>query len=195
MEEAVKQVCPAGVRLVLTAGSGPAELVEYCQQAAAAAAAEESGGAAAEPYMEAASQQPITSLLRYGPRTATTLRYGQPELLPRVVAVAEVLHAAGFRPTAFLKGKLHQLPEKSRAVALALDPPEGGWSPASHHRFPPRFKAAARSLLLAAAVTAQGTARQRLQGGGTVSASLGSLSADALLLLLRRAAYPLAVWV
>ncbi|KAL4423694.1 hypothetical protein ABPG75_000995 [Micractinium tetrahymenae] len=205
MEEAVKQVCPAGVRLVATAGSGPAELVQYCQQAAAAAAAQEAADAAAEaarhgrpirePFMITASQQPFCSLLTYGPRDAPWLRNRQAEALPRVVEVAEALHAAGFRPSAFLKEKLHQLPEKSQAVALALDPPEGGWSPASHHRYPPRFKAAARALLLAAAALAPGTARQQQRGGGTAGASLGSLSTDALLHVMSKAAYPLAAWV
>lgn len=78
---------------------------------------------------------------------------------------------------------------RTNAVRLALSQPP--WNPgANHHMFPQRFREAARLLLLACCCPA---------GGGGGSAAPGSqellLSRDALLEVLRRAAYPVSSWL
>ena len=68
---------------------------------------------------------------------------------------------------------------------VAQRPP---WSPANHGSFPPAFRAAGRTLLLAAH---RSTAEVAGPGGG---ASLGALPQPLLHAILARAAYPLSAW-
>ena len=76
---------------------------------------------------------------------------------------------------------------------LALTQPS--WAPHIHAQWPPRFKAAARWLLLAAchAVQPSGGGSGSSGGGGGDCAGL-PLSRDALLEVLALAAYPISAW-
>ena len=79
------------------------------------------------------------------------------------------------------------------------------WTPASHGRFPPAFRAAAKALLLVAhrgaAVAAaeqeagvQQAAAAELPDQPMDAALLAQLPEDALLHIIRQAAYPLSAW-
>ncbi|KAL4436554.1 hypothetical protein ABPG75_003693 [Micractinium tetrahymenae] len=126
------------------------------------------------------------------------------ELLPEVEALME----AGFRPAVYKQvmvrrwqpgpelapARLYErygpvlqdegldLAGHNRWLWMAIQHPD--WSPAQHSRYPPAFKAAARTLLLAA---------QR-GSGQRPAASLGSLPVEVLLAILGVAAYPLSAW-
>ncbi|KAL4436508.1 hypothetical protein ABPG75_003647 [Micractinium tetrahymenae] len=104
----------------------------------------------------------------------------------------------------------------NRWLWLAIQHP--AWSPAQHHRFPPSFKAAVRTLLLAAHHLSRTTASIGGQQGGTrggrrsrqqprgrrrtatvaaatgPAASMGSLPRELLLQVLGLAAHPLSSW-
>ena len=80
---------------------------------------------------------------------------------------------------------------------LAAQQPD--WSPQEHARFPPAFKAAARTLLLAARHGARLGGGPDEQSPGEEGAEgalrqLGALPAKALLRVLGVAAYPLSAW-
>ena len=61
------------------------------------------------------------------------------------------------------------------------------WSPETHARWPPCFKGAAATLLLAA--------QRSSNTSGATGTQLGVLPADLLLRVLSAAAYPLSAWV
>ena len=109
-------------------------------------------------------------------------------MLRQAVAVLEALEAAGLGGAA-PEGTIHagaalRPLQADSPLHLALDKP--AWTPASHQRFPRRFKAASRALLLAAHAS-----RSAPDG----SATLGDLPTDVVLLVVGAAAYPLATWL
>jgi hypothetical protein len=66
----------------------------------------------------------------------------------------------------------------------------GAWSPATHHRWPDSFKAAARVVLLAGGRTG-GSGRGVRHAP---AASLATLPADVLLRIVQLAAAPMSAW-
>jgi hypothetical protein len=96
-------------------------------------------------------------------------------------------------------GALPPLLLPRREVHLAITHPT--WSRHQHHRFPPAFRAAARTLLLAtqrasnasAASDNSSTVRGEC-GGSVVCEELGRLPEGVLGHVLQLAAYPLSVW-
>ena len=85
---------------------------------------------------------------------------------------------------------------------LAVEQPD--WEPATHARFPPRFRQAVRELLLcvhrASKVVVEGGAGGQGTGPGSSAAlvlqrALGGLPSDPLLRVLGAAAYPLSAWM
>lgn len=89
-----------------------------------------------------------------------------------------------------------------RWLALAIEHPD--WSPTSHPRFMPSFRAAARTLLLAAqrgtmAAGAGSSATAAEEGSGAEpqlswAGLLASLPPELLLRIVGLAAYPLSTW-
>ncbi|KAI7835697.1 hypothetical protein COHA_010436 [Chlorella ohadii] len=84
-----------------------------------------------------------------------------------------------------LTAGLRMQPAKLSATdkrVLRLTVPRVPWSPSNHHLFPPAFRRACRTLLLAAHRSSSAT-------------SLGSLPADVLPIIMQQATYPLSQWV
>jgi len=78
------------------------------------------------------------------------------------------------------------------------------WSPEAHKAFPPRFRAAARALLLAnhrglaAAADSDSPSRSGVAPAGSIAEGTGTafhLPSEVLLLILGKAAHPPAAWV
>lgn len=72
----------------------------------------------------------------------------------------------------------------SRFLWLALERP--AWSPEQHRRFPPRFKRAVRTLLLAS--------HRGRQPGGAEQRHLAAVPNELLVRILGHMAYPLSAW-
>ena len=88
------------------------------------------------------------------------------------------------------------LPPKRRPLRLAVS--RLPWSPDIHILFPPAFRRACRALLLAACRSGGTLQQPGAVASGVLGlqppAHLGSLPADALLLIMQQAAYPLSLW-
>ncbi|PSC73519.1 trans-2-enoyl-mitochondrial [Micractinium conductrix] len=69
------------------------------------------------------------------------------------------------------------------------------WSPATHHLWPPAFKAAARALLLALARDVGDAGSEGGDDGSAAGANLACLPAPLLLRVLQLAAAPMSTWV
>ncbi|KAL4431357.1 hypothetical protein ABPG75_006613 [Micractinium tetrahymenae] len=139
--------------------------------------------------------------------------------------VLELLLRAGYRPTTYHNVPLLGFAGAGNSVQATFDPFDfhpktldeqlvflargGAWSPAAHHRWPDAFKAAARTLLLAASsagaqpvleAAANGSKRRRLgQAAGAASKPRGGgpavLPVELVLRVLELAAAPMSGWL
>lgn len=81
---------------------------------------------------------------------------------------------------------LHPLPACCSWLWHAYQRP--AWTPDSHQQFQPAFRAAARTLLLAAH-------RSGKQAGRSATTGLGAMPQDVLLHIISTAAYPTCAWL